>query len=863
MEFHNVIGVAVRLSLRGSLLQSIYIAVQILLDSLFFTHIEMASFNSHDLINRKGIKRPINNEEEESNRRLFQRPRTSEFETSINCVSSQVSDLTLIDNDDMDMNMNMDFVESHKTNTTHVSEYIGEFASRAAFAVDIVSNFVPFGSLISNIYKAGEEIISLYQKAEYHKEICSHMTQRVIAAMAAVKDLKTRKNENEKFFTEENLQIFKGFVRCMWKIRDYISEISQLGKMRKIIKANMIEQKFKELTLEFEGYMKSLQFAIIVQSNLDMNAEIQKIEQNVRQVKEMLSHIHGGITDSHNHISWKIPQVRNMNIEFLNQQNNRGLESSHLELLDLNLYEKEPNVTRRNITKWLNIQYGVEVAFKEFTNNTSDNSSEMENDICKQVAILQHLQQSSHIIKFYGIAKDGFKYYLVTEWMENKNLLEYYECHPLIAWSKKLDFAVDICRGLIFLNAVEILHRDLRGANMLVDKNHKVKIANFGLSRRFTEVTRNIQTSLETVKYMAPEKLSKGDKYTYDIKCEIYSLGALLWEIAEQRPPFSSGNLEFQAIRDLVVKTRYREPLSPGVPELWKKVVTQALRHSPSDRPAISYIFENLYQCQKLCDPQPQLVSSSFDTEMDDGFGSESEILDIGQTPIEDSGCISVQEAIEEHKKGNFQAAWRWFFYHAENGDMLAKFWVACYLYQSEIDELKCNKEENRVKAAQLFKETADNGKHEAQLRYGSCLWQGKGVRTNYNEAIRYLTMAADNGNVNAMYNVGCAYYKGKGVEKSKTKGEYYLKKAARKEHPKSIEMCKSYTVMSQSVDCIHHEDSSPRRLQTQLLTSHMIQFSLSQSRSVTNDPTNPAFRINAQRANIFQFFNITTMLVP
>ncbi|CAG8647856.1 7814_t:CDS:2 [Acaulospora morrowiae] len=749
----------------------------------------MASSNSRNLINRKGIKRPINNEEEESSRRLFQRPRTSEFETNVNCISSQVSDLTLVDNDDM----NMDFFESCETNTTRVSEYISEFASQAALAVDVVSNFVPFGNLISSIYKAGEEIISLYQKAEYHKDICSYMTQRVIAAMAAVKDLKTRRHENEKFFTDENLLIFKGFVKCMWNIRDYISEISQLGKMRRILQGNMIEQKFQELIIEFEGYMKSLQFAIIVQSNLDMNAEIKKIEQNVRDVKEMISHYHGGITDSHNHISPQIPLVRTMNIEFLNQQKNRGLESSHLELLDLNLYEKIiPNVTRRNITKWLNIQYGDEVAFKEFTNNTRDNSSEMENDICKQVTILQHLQRSSHIIKFYGIAKDGFKYYLVTEWMENKNLLEYYECHPLIAWSKKLDFAVDICRGLIFLNAVEILHRDLRGANMLVDKNHKVKIANFGLSRRFTEVTRNIQTSLETVKYMAPEKLSKGDKYTYDIKCEIYSLGALLWEIAEQRMPFSSGNLEFQAIRDLVVKARYREPLSPDVPELWKKVVTQALRHSPSDRPAISYIFENLYQCQKLYDPQPQLASSSLDTEMDDGFGSESDILDIEKTPIEDSECMSVQEAIEEHKKGNSQTAWKWFLFHADNGDMLAKFWVACFLYQSEIDELKCKKEENLVKAAQLFKETADNGKPEAQLRYGSCLWKGKGVRTNYNEAIRYLTMAADNGNVNAMYNVGCAYYNGKGVEKSKTKGEYYLKKAAQKEHPKSIEMCKN-----------------------------------------------------------------------
>ncbi|CAG8537045.1 4325_t:CDS:2 [Acaulospora colombiana] len=714
-------------------------------------------FNSRDSTVNRGVKRPVGNGAL-SQQRPFQRQRTLEYDNSVNCVSNQVNDLTLVDNDMMDLS------ESSETNTTTTPlDCTNEILSQAAVVVDVVASFVPFGGLISSICKAGEEIISLYQKAEHNRGICSHMTQRVIAAMAAVRDLKTRKNENEKFFTKENLQIFEGFVDCMWRIRDYIVEISQLGRMRMIFQGNMIEQRFDELTTEFEGYMKSLQFSIIVQSNLGTNTELQIISQNVKELKENQQRIRNPDT----------PELVNIG------------------LLDLNLYERIiPNVTRRNVTKRLSKLHGDEVAFKEFTNNSEETGRE----ICQQVAILRYLKDSGHIIKFYGIANDGIKYYLVTEWMENRSLLEYYECHPFISWTKKLDFAVDICRGLIFLNAVEILHRDLRGANMLVDKNHKVKIANFGLSRKFTEITRNIQTSLVTVRYMAPEKLSKGEKHAYDVKCEIYSLGALLWEIAEQRMPFSTKKLEFQVIRDLVVKSRYREPLSPGVPEAWKMVVNKALHYSPLDRPAIANIFENLYQCQRTFNPQPQPIKV-VGTGVDDGFGSENEILDIDEAPMDESAFMSVQEAIKEHKKGNKQAAWKCFCHHAENGDMHAKFWVGCYLYYSEIDDLKHDREGNLVRAAQLFKETADNGRTEAQLKYGGCLWSGKGVKTNYNEAIRYLTMAADNGNADAMYNVGCAYYNGKGVLMNRERGVHYLKEAARREHPKSIEKCKNINV--------------------------------------------------------------------
>ncbi|CAG8639553.1 8856_t:CDS:2 [Acaulospora morrowiae] len=708
----------------------------------------------------KGLKRSFTciSDGERSNDRLFQRQRTAEI---ISNVSNQVGELTIND--------------PESSEGAPMVEYVEEVMRGSGAVIDALSSALPYGEVIAKFFKVGEEIVSLHNKAEHNKEICGFFTVRVNAAMSAVRDLRG----NENLFMEENFKLFKEFVHCMKKIKQYVSEISQLGRLKVWLQGSLIEQKFKDLTTEFEGYMQSLKFTLDLQYSHDLRSSLRMVAKDVREVKEFLSRVKGGIADSSNqNISSKIPQVLKMNLGFRKHEFDSHDSISSFQLLNAKSYEKASSGHRKRITKRYN-PFREEVAFKEFTIT----SSKSEKEICQQVKILEHLSQSQHIIRFYGIVKEELCYFLVTEWMENGNLLEFYEKHPNFSWEKKFDFALDICRGLIFLNAVQIFHHDLRGANMLVDKNLKVKVANFGLSRRFNEITRNIKTSLETMRYMAPEKLIKGEDQPYDIKCEIYSLGVLLWEIAEEKVPYSNSDLEFATIRDHVIKNK-REPLSHGTPEIWKSVVGDALQFDPDDRPAISVIFNKLHKYT-----MSQKEQTVIEIESDGESVIELDICNIS------AGHMSVQEAINEHKRGNKQKAWECFSHHAGNGDMLAKYWVGYYLYYSEIGELKKNAKENLVRAAQLFKETADNGKPEGQLRYGTCLWLGKGVKTNYNEAIRYLTSAADSGNVEAMYNVGGAYYNGTGVEKNSEKGATYLRAAAKRKNIKAIEVCKKYGI--------------------------------------------------------------------
>uniref|UniRef100_U9T2K9 Protein kinase domain-containing protein n=1 Tax=Rhizophagus irregularis (strain DAOM 181602 / DAOM 197198 / MUCL 43194) TaxID=747089 RepID=U9T2K9_RHIID len=231
------------------------------------------------------------------------------------------------------------------------------------------------------------------------------------------------------------------------------------------------------------------------------------------------------------------------NKEFQNQNKQRKLlDSSEVEesepLLDGTQYRKTNVYPSKRIGKRTSLDNCDEFCFKEFSNSSSPSgkfsNEQTQIEIRRQVNILKELKNSDHIIRFYGVAKEDKKYYLVTEWMEYGNLHEYYTNYrDSINLEIKIKFALDICRGVAYLHGCKILHHDIQSANILVNELRKVKIANFGLSKKFSDITRNITHNLENIRYMAPEKLlldnnennnndNKKKKVPYDPKCEIY-----------------------------------------------------------------------------------------------------------------------------------------------------------------------------------------------------------------------------------------------------------------------------------------------------------------------------------------------------
>ncbi|PKY48034.1 kinase-like protein [Rhizophagus irregularis] len=477
-------------------------------------------------------------------------------------------------------------------------------------ASSVAKNFSEFAPLISSFLNVGNEIIKLYKKAKQHKELCGFLLKRCKFAMAAVEDLDLRKTENVEFFSkQEHLTLFLGFINCMEGIKSFIAEVSQLKTLQKYLYTNSIEEKFTNLATEFDGYMQNLNFSFTIQSR----DELLTVKNEIQQIKEIL--LSYGVPDdrkSQQNFFDVTNLVTEKNIEFQEQSRKRMvIDSSKLEenepLLDGNEFSKTSISPSKRIEKRTSYKNSDDVCFKEFSNNSSATLTKQEEtqiEIRRQVNILKLLKDSEHIIRFYGVAHDDNKYYLVTEWMKHGNLHEYYtKCKDSINLETKIKFALDICRGVAYLHECEILHRDIQSANILVNGHNKVKIANFGLSRKFSDITRNILQNLENIRYMAPEKLlitNNGDtkkrKISYDSKCEIYSVGALLWEIAELKKPHS--DLESEPIINIRerVKKRYCLPFTNSVPPEWEHVVTKAMEYDPKWRINISEICREFYK---------------------------------------------------------------------------------------------------------------------------------------------------------------------------------------------------------------------------------------------------------------------------
>ncbi|RGB40259.1 kinase-like domain-containing protein [Rhizophagus diaphanus] len=163
--------------------------------------------------------------------------------------------------------------------------------------------------------------------------------------------------------------------------------------------------------------------------------------------------------------------------------------------------------------------------------------------------------------KIYGIC-DGNEGYLVSEWAEYGNLREYYTNYKdRFDIRLKLRLSLDIAHGLNFLRSKEIVHHDIRAENILITLHETAKLANFKLSRYVTTKTLRQSQNLERVRYCAPELLDRAHNFEYDYKCEVYSFGILLWEIAEGKTPYEQYN-DIVKITDMVCNHKYRESFS-------------------------------------------------------------------------------------------------------------------------------------------------------------------------------------------------------------------------------------------------------------------------------------------------------------
>ncbi|KAF9149718.1 hypothetical protein BG015_008463 [Linnemannia schmuckeri] len=233
---------------------------------------------------------------------------------------------------------------------------------------------------------------------------------------------------------------------------------------------------------------------------------------------------------------------------------------------------------------------GTEVAIKECVR--SDSRAFDEKYFKREVDILK---QSRHpnIVQFMGICKRRKRFYIITEFLPMGNLRRWIQDdRKEFGWDTRISFAIDISLALAYLHHKNIIHRDLKGENLLISENMRIKVCDFGFSRveakNAAEMSRISYCGTDG--YMAPEILLGED---FDCSVDVFSFGIILCEMMARHVVDSQ---HFQRIApDMGVspdEILFRA--QPGCPIELGELAINCVQPLPQNRPVLRQIVERL-----------------------------------------------------------------------------------------------------------------------------------------------------------------------------------------------------------------------------------------------------------------------------
>jgi formylglycine-generating enzyme required for sulfatase activity len=183
-----------------------------------------------------------------------------------------------------------------------------------------------------------------------------------------------------------------------------------------------------------------------------------------------------------------------------------------------------------------------------------------------------------NVVGIYRVGMLANRPYFVTELIRGSSLAELDKPVP---WPQALDIAIGIARGLAAAHRRNVVHCDLKPSNVMIDPDGVAKIIDFGLARIAVDGANAGHTPVGTPDYMAPE-VWMGEAPSR--RADVYSLGAVLFELLTGAPPF--GNVDPAALRQRV--TTSNAPVvrdrAPAVDPAVAEVVARCLRRDREGR---------------------------------------------------------------------------------------------------------------------------------------------------------------------------------------------------------------------------------------------------------------------------------------
>ncbi|KAF9641912.1 kinase-like protein, partial [Thelephora ganbajun] len=222
---------------------------------------------------------------------------------------------------------------------------------------------------------------------------------------------------------------------------------------------------------------------------------------------------------------------------------------------------------------------GAYVAVKRLRISTVGDRAAFKQTLCREAVVWKRLNHPN-IVPFKGVTFEPLQ--LVSEWMPGGELREYVRGNRE---ANLVNLLLGIAKGLGYLHSCDVIHGDLKGANILVDATGNPRIVDFGL----TAVARDINSYASstdgqgnTPRYTAPEILGNSGRYSKE--SDVFSFGMVMTEVFTGKVPFN--NLAITTVvTSIVLGKRPKRPSHPSLTDYLWALTQHCWKQKPQDRP--------------------------------------------------------------------------------------------------------------------------------------------------------------------------------------------------------------------------------------------------------------------------------------
>ncbi len=188
---------------------------------------------------------------------------------------------------------------------------------------------------------------------------------------------------------------------------------------------------------------------------------------------------------------------------------------------------------------------------------------------------------SPNIVNMYDWGQDGETYYIVMEYVRGTDLKSIIQQKGAIPGRKVADVGAQVCSALSVAHGYDIIHRDIKPHNIMVQPDGSVKVMDFGIARAGNSTMTQTGSVLGTAHYVSPEQ-AQGKPLT--ATSDLYSLGVVLYESATGELPFDADTPVAVALKQVNEMPRRASEVNPNIDPALEAVIMKALSKRPTDR---------------------------------------------------------------------------------------------------------------------------------------------------------------------------------------------------------------------------------------------------------------------------------------